>query len=495
MDRLRLAVSRLLVAGLFLGGVATSSGQTPVSAGWGGIGDPSEAPGDPASSYAINSVDHVNYYTGSVNVAIPLITFGGRGSVAKSIAVPIQRQWWVYAGSPGSQMANTIGGRYTSGFISLSTSSPNPQYCLNSSQNAWYGSQATTYISWNGYDGSQTILTDTKYAGQPQTPTGSCQPADRGTVFRSTDGSDLMFVANADVHDGDASVHGTLVSRDGTKYTFSSDPYVSQIEDRNGNLIQFAFSSTSSGGIYAVTDPIGRQPTVNFTETPSADSQDVISYGAGNIGHTIKVNYSLLQSALNGETLRTYKALFPELSGSSTTNFNPYVISSIVLADGTSYSMLYNSYGELTKLTLPTGAIIGYKYSEAYASGSSGVIALSGGSGYKIVRPLVERDEYANGGTTLTAKMLYFPVTPGTDPVTGRPNFKAEADFEDASNNLLRRENHYFWGNPLSTAAPPADNVYADWWEGLEYQTDVADATGVMQSTQRVYQQRPWSLE
>ena len=56
-------------------------------------------------------------------------------------------------------------------------------------------------------------MTDTKYAGQPQTPNGSCQPADRGTVFRSTDGTDLMFIANADVHDGDFSVTGTLVSK------------------------------------------------------------------------------------------------------------------------------------------------------------------------------------------------------------------------------------------------------------------------------------------
>ena len=124
--------------------------QKPVSAGWGGIGTPSEAPGDPASSYALDTVDHVNYYTGSVNVAIPIRTFGGRGTVAKTIAIPIQRQWSVYAAAPGTELWNYIGGRYTSGYISIASSSPNPTYCLNTPANAYYGSQATTYIVWNG---------------------------------------------------------------------------------------------------------------------------------------------------------------------------------------------------------------------------------------------------------------------------------------------------------------------------------------------------------
>ena len=192
-----------------------------------------------------------------------------------------------------------------------------------------------------------------------------------------------------------------------------------------------------------------------------------------------------------GESLQTYAALFPQLAGSSATQFNPYVISSVVLANNTSYTMLYNSYGELVKITLPTGAVIGYKYGEAYAGGSSGVIPLSDGINYNIVRPLVERDEYANG-STLSAKMLYSAIG-GTDGSTGRPNLEGTAQFEDQNGNLLRQENHYFYGNPLSTAPPPADNAYADWWEGLEYRTDITNGTTTLQETQRVYQQRPWA--
>ena len=295
---LSLSLAAILIAGSSL------HAQTPVSSGWGGIGDPSALPGDPTSSYALDSVDHVNYYSGSVNVAIPLITFGGRGTVAKGNAVPIQRQWSVYEDSPNTALWNYMGGRYTSGFISVGSSSPNPTYCLNTSANSYYGSQATTYITWNGYDGSQTILTDTKYAGQPQDPDSSCNPADRGTVFRSTDGSDLMFVASADVHDGDGYVTGTLVTRDGTKYFFSADTYINKIEDRNGNEIQFSFSSTYAGGLYTVTDPIGRQPTINFTEDLVHDDQDIITYpGYNQASRTITVNYAFCRMCWHQESL------------------------------------------------------------------------------------------------------------------------------------------------------------------------------------------------
>ncbi len=467
-------------------------GQTPVSAGWGGIGDPAEAPGDPASSYALDTVDHVNFYSGSVNVAIPVTVFGGRGTVSKTIAIPIQRQWSVYANAPSSQMWNYIGGRYTSGFITFSTSSPNPTSCLNTTNHAYYGSKATSYITWNGYDGSQTVLVDTTFYGEPEDPNGSCQPADRGTVFRSTDGSGLMFVANADVHDGDGSVSGKLITRDGTKYSFSSDSYVNQIEDRNGNLIQFSFSSTPSGGIYTVTDPLNRQPTVNFTEDLVHDDKDVITYpGFNGASRTVTVNYALLANALtSGESPQTYKALFPELSGSSTTQFNPYVISSVALADGTSYSMLYNSYGDLTRLTLPTGGYIQYQYSEAYAGGSSGAILLADGT-YKIQRHLLERGEYSHTAALL-GKMVYLLPSSGT--YNGRPYVLATGKFEDANGNILRGENHYFYGNPYSATAPPADNTYADWWEGLEYETDITDGgTTVFEATARLYQQRPWA--
>jgi hypothetical protein len=81
----------------FLGAVLNA--QIPVTSGNGGIGDPSQLTGNPASSYALSGVDHLNYYNGSVNLNIPVIAFGGRGDVTSSVTIPIQRYWVVSLGA------------------------------------------------------------------------------------------------------------------------------------------------------------------------------------------------------------------------------------------------------------------------------------------------------------------------------------------------------------------------------------------------------------
>jgi len=370
-----------------------------------------------------------------------------------------------------------------------------------------------SYMVYTAADGTETVMRDLVSNGQPQDATlltcsQTYTPFDRGKVFQSSDGSDLTFVANSDVYDWGPTPAGTLITRDGTKYSFGGN-YISQIEDRNGNQISFAFSSTNSGGIYTVTDPLGRTPTINFTEDPATDLQDVITYeGVGGsypvvpsapVTRTVKVNYALLGSVLDtkdGTTqkLQTYSCLFPELSGSSSTQFDPYVVSSVVLADGTSYSILYNSYGEPARLTLPTGAYYVYRYAEASncaANTGSGMVNLGNGS-YAIYRRVQERDEYASG-TNLTAKILFSAANGPVDPNFGsRATTKATVVFEDQNSAVLKTENHYFYGNPAPTAAPTVNATqFADWWLGREYRTEIVDPTqGTQQTTQMAYGQR-----
>jgi len=97
---------QLLVAIL----LASSRGLFAQSAGYGGIGDPAVAPGNPRTSYALSGIDHVNYYSGSVNFTIPLTTIGGRGTVSSRFTIPIQRQWAVTSVegvyTPFSQFSN-----------------------------------------------------------------------------------------------------------------------------------------------------------------------------------------------------------------------------------------------------------------------------------------------------------------------------------------------------------------------------------------------------
>jgi RHS repeat-associated protein len=480
--------------------------------GYGGIGDPASAPGTPASSYALSNIDHVNYYSGNLNVSIPTLTIGGRGTVARPIAIPIERQWSVGSfSSPQTPQWPIMAGYYTSGWISIETESANPNACLMQDPygNYYYEGLGPflTYIIWHGVGGTETYLRDTKYNGEPQSGNiTSCsqlpsyQPANRGKVFHSFDGSEIGFVADADVMDGQGLPSGTLITQDGTRYRFSADGYVSQIEDRNGNLIRFAFQSTASGGIYTVTDPLVRTESINFSEDLVHDQQDVIAYpGFNGAGRTITVNYGLLQNSLaSNQSLQTYHCLFPELSGSSSTSFNPYVITSVALPDGTSYSMKYNSYGELADLTLPTGARYTYTYPEAIsctAGTGSGVIPLDNNSGYRIRRYVSERDEYADG-TNLSGKIL-FSYALSSDPLHATwPSQLTTVTYKDKNNQVLRIEKHYFHGDPASTKPPITDPTkYADWWEGLKFKSEVDTPGGTaLQTTQQVWQQRPCAV-
>jgi hypothetical protein len=67
------------------------------------------------------------------------------------------------------------------------------------------------------------------------------------------------------------------------------------------------------------------------------------------------------------------------------------VISSIVMADQQSYTLQYNAYGELARLSLPTGCVLRVPLRRSIrlrCNTGSEVIALANNAGYKIYRPL-----------------------------------------------------------------------------------------------------------
>src|SRR6185369_925008 len=89
--------------------------------------------------------------------------------------------------------------------------------------------------------------------------------------------------------------------------------------------------------------------------------------------------------------------LFPEMYGSSTTVHNPRMTSGVVLPDGRSYQFRYNSYGELTKVTLPTGGVFTYVWGPGVENGPP-----SGGAATSyIYRRVLEKRTYTDNGSTL----------------------------------------------------------------------------------------------
>ena len=77
----------------------------------------------------------------------------------------------------------------------------------------------------------------------------------------------------------------------------------------------------------------------------------------------------------------------------------------------------------------------------------------------------------------------------------GRSVTSVEAKYEDGYGSVLRREIHKFWGDPSSaTAVPATPTTYPTWTDGIEFETDVYDATHTstaMTAVKKVYQQRP----
>jgi YD repeat-containing protein len=76
----------------------------------------------------------------------------------------------------------------------------------------------------------------------------------------------------------------------------------------------------------------------------------------------IQLYSTSLSNALRpGYSLETLSQIFANASYPGVTGeYNPTVISSIKLADGTQYSFLCNSLGELAQITLPTGGVVQY---------------------------------------------------------------------------------------------------------------------------------------
>ena len=176
-----------------------------------------------ATPGASASIDSIDYYTGSVAIRIPLTTIGGRGH-ADVMTVPFFQQWSVTESNdadgnnrsfaPEPTQATAVGLAYSPGYLGIRSSSRRPNSCLyteTGGTGSWVGlGPYTTWIVWYRSVGSEVVLVDAQYYGSPQgygvnncgnLNTYKANPTNRGRIFKSTDGSNLVFVATDDVMD------------------------------------------------------------------------------------------------------------------------------------------------------------------------------------------------------------------------------------------------------------------------------------------------------
>ena len=313
--------------------------------------------------------------------------------------------------------------------------------------------------------------------------------ASRGTVFVTADGTSATFVSDGVINDA-FSTHevfspaGYLMMRDGTRYRIDNGR-VSWMRDRNGNRLEFGYGS---GQIAWIKDSLNRQVNITYQSDPSVPYDVITVKGFQGNDRPVKVLYARLRQVLRLDFpgIRTYSQLFPELDGSSSTDFNPFVVSAVELPDGRFYRFAYNPYGELARVDLPTGGAMEYDYPISDGSPwTSGVIGYY--SDFQIYRRVKERRVYS-ANNVLEKRTVFTPsytTSPGASTTVEVSHFTA-------NETLMAKEKHRFHGNPQESLLVVKGISYPGWKESREYETERFDANGttVLRRQSDTWQQR-----
>ena len=492
---LRSAVVILFVClSMDLAKASTSStdGQTPLAL----------QPGAPAGSYALSGFDNVNLFNGSLNFRLLLAAMSGRGGAGDALMLPIERKWRV------SDVAiPQLDGSFRHVYIPV----PNwwETMALNYSPGVLQGRQAgydtldcpdgttifpltLTRLTFTAPDGTEYELRDQLTGGQPHT--NSCgSTVSRGTVFITADGTAATFISDTTIYDqvlspdagGLICPSGYLMLRDGTRYRIDNG-LASWLRDRNGNKMSFTYDGDQR--VVSIKDSLNRVISVSY-----GGSADQITFnGFGGATRTIQVNYASMSSALrSGYSIKKFggtNGLFPELNGaSSSTDYNPTVVSSVTLPNNQQYQFLYDSYGELARVVLPTGGAFEYDYAAGVVGDyASGVTCCGVDGARNVYRRVTERRVYTDGNT-LESKTTY---SRPQDVYGGNQGYVLVDHFKADGVTRLSQEKHYFYGSATSSfALLPVD--YPAWNDGKEYQTDAiaADGSTVLRTAVNTWQQ------
>jgi RHS repeat-associated protein len=439
-------------------------------------------PGAPSGSYPLSGFDNVNLFNGNLNFRLPLVQVAGRGDARYSMLLPIETHWRVLDRSTDFQeillptesvWAGDKPG-YGPGLLFGRAAATDPGGS-GAPCGTLFATQynALTRLTFILPDGTEYEFRDQATGGQMKTSPCAGPGYNRGSVFVTADGTAATFVSDSAITDTPGTYttypSGYLLLANGLRYRIDN-ARVSWIRDRNGNKLTFSYND-QFGRVSSATDSLNRQVTITYADFQNT-FYDQISFKAfGGAQRTIRVNYALLQNVLRmnrpGDlsSVQTPHALFPELTGSSTTPYNPYKVSSVVLPDGTQqFQFAYNVYGELARVILPTGGMFEYDFSGAPGTdGPDGVIYPD-----DIYRRVFEKRVYRDTNTQENKTVFNGWTVDVLDP---------------SGTTLLGREKHYFYGSPFGNSVLPRPFDYPPWNEGKEYQTEVIDTANCTPAT------------
>ena len=508
----------------------------------------SVAPGTPAGSYALSDLETIDLYSGKVNFIVPIRDIASRGSAGYRMTVPVQRGWTVgqvMVGATNELLAlstetpDTSFGAlasepdvalepYVPGYMvfrSVAYSAATPVTCPDGGKVvASSNGHTLTKVVFLEPDGTETEFVDQAYGGAPQPlPGTSCQNegtgVSRGTVFMAVDGSAKTFIASAPVVDETwvapkmGVINGMLLFPDGTRYDVNSagNPnlpfgHVTGIYDPKGNYTQILGDqppctiappcTPSDQPMFQVQEPTDRYTAVFLANVAASPVQDVIIYlGAGGALRDVWVNYSQMSSVLAArQSIDDYSCLFFFARTTEAGNpFNPWVISSIVLPNSEQYSFLYNSYGDVVQITLPTGGSVQYTYntlSQGSCDAGGSIPSGFNAANNTIQRPLQERKVLKDGVNVEQDTTYAYGIVSSTANGGAGETQVIVTHRNPSTLATISQEYHEFFGD-VNADAPSDPTIYPFWQEGKEYETDFYNGSGaLLRTVVNAWQQR-----
>jgi len=460
------------------------------------------APGSPNGS-RVEDFANVNLFNGNLNFVMPLGELGGRGDVSVSPTLTIERHWQVM-----NRCDPTSGGGIVCYRIPNSMWWGNIQ--VGYGPGVMQGRGGAVYSAGGCHTGSPYTMTFTDPGGTEHelrdrhtngTPAlwPQCGQA-RGTVFTSVNGTSMSFVSDVSINDDSTGgsyqsrPSGYLMLGNGTRYRFSNG-IVLWIRDRHGNQTNFTYDNYDYGAnsrVTAITDSIGRQVTINYdvTEEPFGLCDKITHLGIGGAPRVIRITKAPLSSALRSDsTIQTYGQLFADSSfANSSTQFNPTIISGVHLPHGKSYKLLYNSYGELGRIEIPTGGAVEYDFTGGLTNQPPG-----GAYGSFVYRRVIAKRVFADASNpnSLASKATYSrPESINSQSLVSSTGY-VEVDQKDVNGLLMSREKHYFYGTAAGSFFQTT-HPSSPWKHGREYKAESIDQDGftVLRTIEHTWQQR-----
>jgi RHS repeat-associated protein len=357
----------------------------------------------PYSTTIGTDIEHVDLASGNLIVTIPFVSVPGR-KMSFDFGIRFDARFWVQDTHSDNRLfwnvemrnwltANTVGWTPTQGYLTYSFGQA---YCVDNAgqEPVQNGSHSSILYSAGGVQGSGYIFTDrngykhsfavNKFtSGECLTTVPAGNPFDSSNYVAPSYDMDGYY-ANLD------GLYPTIQGPDGTYYYSGGVSGGTSRTTLGQYFVDFAAEADLRGNSQIVspggTDSIGRTIVTQIT---SANQIVYLIHDSNGSLQPYTVNLEPIQisTQFGNTSIHEYSA-------------TRQVVSSVVLPNQQSYSFQYDSWGHITQIVEPNGAIINYQWE------TTGLSAAGGG----VFRAVTQRT-VIHDGVSDTWTLSYSPIT------------------------------------------------------------------------------------